>query len=77
MPSRALVVSLALLVLPRVAFACSTCMDPREGNRMLLSVTIVLSLLPLCLMAGIGAYVWSRVRRAERLATLSPLPETE
>ncbi len=47
-------------------------MDPREGNRMLLSVTIVLSLLPLLLMGGIGGYLWSRVLRAERLAS-SPL----
>lgn len=77
MIGRLLLVSAALfLALPNVAFACSTCMDPREGNRMLLSVTIVLSLLPLVLMAGIGGYVWSRVRQAERLATLS-LPEPE
>lgn len=54
--------ALALGVLPGVARACSTCMDPTEGNRALLWVTIILSLLPLGMMAAIGGYLWSRSR---------------
>lgn len=52
----------ALAVLPGVAQACSTCMDPTEGNRALLWVTIILSLLPLGMLAAIGGYLWSRSR---------------
>lgn len=59
----------AYLLAPGVAVACSTCMDPREGNRTLLSVTIVLSLLPLALMAAVGGFLYWRSREADRLCT--------
>ncbi len=53
-----------VLIRPDVALACSTCMDPKEGNQTLLWVTIVLSLLPLGMMAAIGGFFWTRLRAA-------------
>lgn len=79
--SRALPIAFAVAVLshPSFALACSTCMDPREGNRTLLSVTIFLSLLPLALMGGIGGWLYRRHLAVERalLAASPPAPSTE
>lgn len=70
-----LLVALALVAHPGLAHACATCMDPREGNRTLLSVTVFLSLLPLALMASIGGYYWWRLRGADPApATVPPSP---
>lgn len=65
-------VAVSLGLWPEVAAACSTCMDPTEGNRTLLWVTIVLSLLPLGMMAAIGGFFWTRLRRAEAVAPALP-----
>ncbi len=75
--TRALVAaSLALVVaVPDVARACSTCMDPTEGSRALLVVTIFLSLLPIGMLAAIGGYVWWRAEQMRRLAAALPLLE--
>ncbi len=71
-------VVLAALALPGAANACSTCMDPREGNRTLLWVTIFLSLLPLGLLASIGGFFWYRARTAAAVVAPSPdLPPVE
>ncbi len=71
-------VLMALLALPGAANACSTCMDPREGNRTLLWVTIFLSLLPLGLLASIGGFFWYRARSAPTALASSPdLPPLE
>lgn len=73
----ALFAAAVLLAHPDVALACSTCMDPREGNRTLLSVTVFLSLLPLALMASLGGYYWWHLRAARSgtlAAATSPLP---
>lgn len=64
---------LALLAAPSVANACATCMDPREGSRTLLWVTIFLSLLPLGLLASIGSFLWWRARTS--LAVVAPSPD--
>jgi hypothetical protein len=64
-------------VFPGVAEACSTCMDPSEGSRTLLWVTIFLSLLPLTLLGSIGGYIWWRSRGAAALATTPALPPVE
>ncbi len=75
--SRALgLAALALLgSAPGVARACSTCMDPTEGSRTLLVVTIFLSLLPIGMLAGIGGYAWWRAEQMRRLAVALPLLE--
>jgi hypothetical protein len=53
-------------------------MDPREGNRTLLWVTIFLSLLPLGLLASIGGFFWYRARSAPTALASSPdLPPLE
>lgn len=70
-------VLLALLAAPGHAWACATCVDPREASRgAFVGVTLFLSLLPLGLMAGIGAYVWMRVRARDALDAggVAPLP---
>lgn len=69
--------ALGYLLVPGVAAACSTCMDPREGNRTLLSVTILLSLLPLALMAAVGGFLFWRSREADRLVGVANSPTSE
>ncbi|MSQ01976.1 MAG: hypothetical protein EXR71_08790 [Myxococcales bacterium] len=60
---------------PDAALACSTCMDPAEGSRTLLVVTIFLSLLPIGMLAAIGGYVWWRAEQMRRHAAAIPLLE--
>lgn len=56
---------LGLWAMPSAAWACSSCFDPKDAsNDAFLGSTVFLSLLPLLMMAGVGAYVFWRVRAA-------------
>jgi Na+/pantothenate symporter len=72
----ALVVFLALAA-PRLALACSVCSAYRddEANRAFVLTTIFLSLLPIAMFAGFGAWLWLRYRR--RMRELAPAPAME
>ena len=76
--NRLLFVFALFLAAPSVAQACSTCMDPREGSRTLLWVTIFLSLLPLGLVGSIAGFFWWRARTVRSLLVPAPaLPSQE
>jgi len=67
-PSRAVaaLVTVFLVLAPRVAHACPVCFDPRDENRVaFLTTTVFLSLLPLALVAGVGLWLHRRARAAE------------
>jgi hypothetical protein len=59
-----LVVALFLLaVVPDVAHACPVCFDPREENRLaFLATTVFMSLFPLSIVGGFGAWLRKRAR---------------
>lgn len=58
-------VLLLLVVVPDVAHACPVCFDPREENRLaFLATTIFMSLFPLSIVGGFGA--WLRKRASEQ-----------
>ena len=49
-----------------LAQACSVCFDPSEENRLaFLGTTVLLSLLPLLLLAGSGLWIWRRTREGK------------
>lgn len=57
---------LALALAPDVAHACAVCFDPRSENRFaFLATTAFLSLLPLGMVAGAGAFIRRRVREMD------------
>jgi hypothetical protein len=57
------------VLIPGSAFACSACQDPRAPNQnAFLLGTIMLSLLPLCMMGGIVWFLRSRYRAAGTLS---------
>jgi hypothetical protein len=63
-----------LVILPRLAAACSQCLAANDENRMAFLVTTgILTFLPLGLMGAAGVFFW---RRARRMALRSgrPLP---
>jgi hypothetical protein len=63
------VVSVALIavaLLPDAAHACAVCFDgPGETRQAFFATTAFLSLLPLGMLAGTGAWLRRRARRAE------------
>jgi hypothetical protein len=60
------VVFIALLALPDVAHACAVCFDgPGETRQAFFATTAFLTLLPLGMLAGAGAWLRSRARRAD------------
>ena len=71
----ALVASLALSA-PRLALACSVCSAFRDdaSNRAYVLTTIFLSLAPLAMFAGFGAWLWLRYR--QRMRELAPVRVT-
>lgn len=61
----ALVVAV-MAALPEAAFACPVCFDSNEENRIaFLATTAFLTLLPLGLVGGIGAWLRKRARDIE------------
>ncbi len=55
-----------LAAMPDIALACAVCFDgPGETRQAFLATTAFLSLLPLGLLAGAGAWLRARARRAE------------
>jgi hypothetical protein len=68
----ALVVFVALSA-PRLALACSVCSAGRDdaSNRAYVLTTIFLSLAPLVMFAGFGAWLWLRYR--QRMRELAPV----
>ena len=57
---------IALVGVPEVAHACAVCFDgPGETRMAFLTTTAFLTLLPLGIVAGAGAWLRKRVRRAE------------
>jgi len=56
----------AWLLLPEAAHACAVCFDASEENRRaFLATTAFLSILPLGMVAGAGAWLRKRVRAAD------------
>lgn len=52
-----------LIVVPDVAHACPVCFDPREENRLaFLATTVFMSLFPLSIVGGFGAWLRNRAR---------------
>jgi hypothetical protein len=66
---RPLVLALiALAAIPEVGHACPMCFDgPGETRQAFLATTAFLTLLPLGLVAGAGAWLRSKARRAESM----------
>lgn len=61
-----LVALVAVALLPDVAHACAVCFDgPGETRQAFSSTTAFLTLLPLGMLAGTGAWLRGRARRAE------------
>lgn len=59
-------VSLAVLAMPDAALACAVCFDgPGETRQAFFVTTAFLTLLPLGMLAGAGAWLRSRARRAD------------
>jgi len=55
-----------LIVVPDVAHACPVCFDPREENRLaFLATTVFMSLFPLSIVGGFGAWLRKRARTKE------------
>jgi hypothetical protein len=56
----------AMIASPDVASACAVCFDgPGESRQAFLITTAFLTLLPLGMVAGVGAWLRSRARRVE------------
>jgi hypothetical protein len=59
---------IALAAVPEMALACAVCFDgPGETRQAFLATTAFLTLLPLGLVAGAGAWLRSKARRADLL----------
>ena len=57
---------IALAVLPEIAHACAVCFDgPGETRKAFFATTAFLTLLPLGMVAGAGAWLRSKSRRAD------------
>ena len=57
---------IALAVLPEIAHACAVCFDgPGETRKAFFATTAFLTLLPLGMVAGAGAWLRSKARRAD------------
>lgn len=64
----ALWLGLVLLTLPEKASACAVCFATTEENRMaFLATTAILSLLPLGMVGGLGAWLRKRSRELDAL----------
>ena len=58
--------TLAVLLLPESAAACSVCYGGAEESRKaFLFTTVLLSLLPIGMIGGFGWWVWRRLREVE------------
>jgi hypothetical protein len=77
MPSRAL--ALCFAVVPGLALACPVCGQGKEGSGpALLVMSIIMTMLPLAMIGGVVGWVYLRVRRADREASLiSALPKLD
>jgi len=74
--SAVLLVLLAVALLPGDAHACAVCFDgPGETRQAFFATTAFLTLLPLGMLAGAGAWLRSRARRAEFESTDAPSDE--
>ncbi|MSR21154.1 MAG: hypothetical protein EXR91_09280 [Gemmatimonadetes bacterium] len=64
---RTLVLALiALATVPEIAYACAVCFDgPGETRQAFFATTAFLSLLPLGMVAGTGAWLRNKARRAD------------
>lgn len=76
---RILVLVASVGLVPNVAWACSSCNDPKDlGQDAFLGPTIFMSLLPLGMLGAIGGYLWWHFRRASLTAAVelssSPSP---
>lgn len=60
---------LVLVLLPAAAWACPSCVNTQEQNRVAyLLTTAFLSLLPLGMMGGIAYWLWRSARAAARVS---------
>jgi hypothetical protein len=71
-----LIALVALAAIPEIAHACPACFDgPGETRRAFLATTAFLTLLPLGLVAGAGAWLRSRADRADKQASGNDSPQ--
>ena len=57
---------IALATIPEIAHACAVCFDgPGETRQAFFATTAFLTLLPLGMLAGTGAWLRSKARRAD------------
>ena len=70
----ALVVATAsMIAVPEVAHACAVCFDgPGESRQAFLITTAFLTILPLGMVAGAGAWLRGKARRAESESDQQP-----
>ncbi len=67
---------IAIVLQPEVAHACAVCFDgPGETRQAFLVTTAFLTLLPLGMLGGAGAWLRSRARRAEAEAAQDQPPQ--
>lgn len=66
----AALLSVAVAAAPRLALACSVCTAARDDKAQtaFMLTTIFLSLLPLAMFAGFGAWAWHRYRSQKHAA---------
>jgi hypothetical protein len=56
----------AIVTSPRLAEACSVCVDPEAENRTAFIITtVLLSVLPLLLVGGMVAWLWRRAAQLQ------------
>lgn len=65
-----------LVALPDAAHACAVCFDgPGETRRAFFATTAFLTLLPLGMLAGAGAWLRSKARQADEAEGTDPQSE--
>jgi hypothetical protein len=71
-----MLVVVALAAMPDVAQACAVCFDgPGETRRAFFATTAFLTLLPLGMLAGAGAWLRSKARQSDTEGADSQSPE--
>ncbi len=62
-----ILVVFALAALPKAAFACSVCFDPRDKNRAaFVLTTMLLTFFPLGMVGGMGVWLRKRFHKVEQ-----------
>jgi hypothetical protein len=73
-----ILVVFALATLPKAAFACSVCFDPRDKNRAAFVITtVLLTFFPLAVVGGAGVWLRKRFHRIEVEDERDALPRVD